>query len=179
MMKEIKGLALFIMAFLCGPVMLFGQNPAEPDSTVIPTLEITPDDPVVAAIDSMLASEFFRFYCFSTDTGILNHCLYPPERVPEFPDSVYKRRLELLDRETPMDLSYNNLVRDYIRLYADKRRELASKALGLSRLYFPMFEEMLDRYDIPYEMKYLAIVESALNPTAKSRAGAMGLWQFM
>ena len=54
-----------------------------------------------------------------------------------------------------------------------------ARVLGEAQLYFPMFEEMFDRYDIPYEMKYLAVVESALNPTAKSRVGAMGLWQFM
>src|SRR5690606_2809658 len=63
--------------------------------------------------------------------------------------------------------------------YAMRRRDITSKVLGMSQLYFPMIEEKLSKHNIPLEMKYLAIVESALNPSAISRAGAGGLWQFM
>jgi membrane-bound lytic murein transglycosylase D len=78
-----------------------------------------------------------------------------------------------------MELTFNSHVKSYINTYAVKRRNLTSKVLGLSEVYFPMFEEMLDKYNMPMELKYLAVVESALNPTANSRAGAKGLWQFM
>ena len=66
-----------------------------------------------------------------------------------------------------------------IELYAVRKRGLTQRMLGLAQLYFPMMEELLDRYGIPLEMKYLAIVESALNPIARSPVGAGGLWQFM
>jgi membrane-bound lytic murein transglycosylase D len=99
--------------------------------------------------------------------------------VPEYDDKTYQERLEKLNRESPIELTYNKTVRNYIDLYAVKKRELTSKILGLKEIYFPMFEEYLDKYDMPLELKYLAVVESALNPTAGSHAGAKGLWQFM
>lgn len=93
------------------------------------------------------------------------------------PDSIYIKRLE--DIEQVVDLSYNKVVRNYIQMYTEKRRNQVEVMLGLSAYYFPIFEETLDKYDMPLEIKYLAIIESALNPTARSRVGANGLWQFM
>ena len=85
----------------------------------------------------------------------------------------------MLDNQTPFELTYNDRTKAFINLYAVKKRDLTSRFMGLSEHYFPMIEEQLDIYDMPIEMKYLAIVESALNATARSRAGAKGLWQFM
>ncbi len=95
----------------------------------------------------------------------------------DLPDSVYIRRLR--DIEQVVDLSYNNVVKNFIKLYTEKRRTLSEVIIGLSEYYFPMFEETLDKYDMPLELKYLAIIESALNPGARSRVGANGMWQFM
>lgn len=92
-------------------------------------------------------------------------------------DSVYTNRLFKLPSE--MELSYNQVVRSYIDMYANRRRELVSYMLSLGDYYFPMFEEALDRYGLPLELKYLPVIESALNPVAVSRMGATGLWQFM
>ncbi len=97
--------------------------------------------------------------------------------VPDFPDSVYIQRLA--DIPSVIDLTYNRLVKNYINVYTKKRREQVKMMLGLSDYYFPMFEEVFDLYDVPYELKHLAIIESALNPRAVSRAGAVGTWQFM
>ncbi|MDD2551729.1 MAG: transglycosylase SLT domain-containing protein, partial [Dysgonamonadaceae bacterium] len=94
-----------------------------------------------------------------------------------FSDSVYMQRL--YDLPTVMELSYNSVVRSYIEMYTKKRRELVSYMLSLGEYYYPMFEEALDRYDLPLELKYLPVIESALNPVAVSRMGATGLWQFM
>ncbi len=94
-------------------------------------------------------------------------------------DSLMRSHLDVLDQNTPFALSYNERVKAFINLYGNKKRLLSAKVLGLQEYYFPMIEEIMDKYDMPYEMKYLAIVESALNPTANSRAGAKGLWQFM
>jgi len=99
--------------------------------------------------------------------------------IPANKDSVYAKRMAILNEKTPFDLTYNKYVGAFIDLYVYKKRDLTENCLGLSAYYFPIFEEILDKYDIPLEFKYLAIVESALNVKAKSRAGAAGLWQFM
>ncbi len=96
---------------------------------------------------------------------------------PDFPDSVYIERLSNIP--SVIDLSYNRLVKNYINVYTKKRREQVRYMLAVSDYYFPMFEQVFDLYDVPYELKYLAIIESALNPRAVSRAGAVGTWQFM
>ncbi len=97
--------------------------------------------------------------------------------MPDFPDSVYLRRLSEIP--TVVDLTYNRLVKNYINVYTRKRREQVRIMLGLSDYYFPIFEEIFDIYGIPYELKYLSVIESALNPRAVSRASAVGTWQFM
>ena len=70
-------------------------------------------------------------------------------------------------------------MKQYINVYTKQRRQQMSRMMGLAAYYFPVFEEVLDQFNLPLELKYLALVESALNPKAKSRAGATGLWQFM
>ncbi len=93
-------------------------------------------------------------------------------------DSIYYHRLKIITDQTLFPLVYNQQIRNYIELYT-KRYKSLSLLLGLSHYYFPMFEEALDRYNCPLELKYLAVIESALNPIAVSKAGATGLWQFM
>ena len=111
---------------------------------------------------------------FSSDSVEIDFANYYPTNIP---DSVYIQRLN--DIEQVVDLSYNNIVRNFIIMYTEKRRDLVEYMLGLSDYYFPIFEEALDKHDTPLELKYLPIIESALNPVARSRAGANGLWQFM
>ena len=94
-----------------------------------------------------------------------------------FHDTVYANRL--YNMPTVMELSYNQVVKSYIEMYSTRRREQVSYMLALGDYYFPMFEEALDRHGLPLELKYLPVIESALNPIAVSRAGATGLWQFM
>jgi membrane-bound lytic murein transglycosylase D len=93
-------------------------------------------------------------------------------------DSLYMHRLELLTNQTFFPMVYNDEIRAYIRMYIRKAKQV-SVMLGLAKNYFPLFEELLDKYGCPLELKYLAVIESALNPVAVSRAGATGLWQFM
>lgn len=80
---------------------------------------------------------------------------------------------------TTIEMPYNSVVRSYIDMYTQRRRQLVENMLGLSHYYMPIFEEALDRHDMPMELKYLPVIESALNPVAVSRVGATGLWQFM
>lgn len=104
---------------------------------------------------------------------------YAPNFVPAFPDSVYAKRIDYLRSQTTIDLVFNKHVKSFINVYAVTKRDKTERILGLADVYFPLFEETLDKYNMPLELKYLAVVESALNPTAGSHAGAKGLWQFM
>lgn len=93
------------------------------------------------------------------------------------PDSVYIRRLR--DLASPIELPYNYVVKASIARYTDARYGLMSRVLGLSQYYFPMIEEELMKAGLPIELRAMAIIESALQTTAVSHAGAAGLWQFM
>ena len=83
-----------------------------------------------------------------------------------------------MNATSPFEYVYTPEVRSHIRFYLSKKAFL-SRILGLTELYFPLFEEVLDKYNLPLELKFVSIIESALNPIARSRAGASGLWQFM
>ncbi len=137
------------------------------------------DSPIVRMLDSLVQLHFFDQNNFLFDSIYPNIYGYDSGFVPAYPDSVYKQRIAALNLHTPIELVFNNHVKSFIELYAQRRRDLTQRIMGLSYVYFPMFEEVLDRYDIPLEMKYLAVIESALNPTAGSHMGARGLWQFM
>jgi membrane-bound lytic murein transglycosylase D len=160
---------LFLIAL--APTLLWAQ-PGEP-------LPLFFDDPVAARLDDLAALPWVRNSPLHADTVALNIHGFPATYIPAWPESTYQSRLAYLDGHSPFDLTYNAVVQSYIDLYAVRKREMTSRMLGLADLYFPVFEEYLDRYKMPLEMKYLAVVESALNPSARSRAGAVGLWQFM
>ena len=93
------------------------------------------------------------------------------------PDSIFVERLQAL--QSPIPMTFNAQVKRFIELYVVNRREQVQRMLGMSQYYFPLFEEVLDANDMPLELKFLPIRESALNPRALSRVGASGLWQFM
>jgi membrane-bound lytic murein transglycosylase D len=101
----------------------------------------------------------------------------PRIKAADLPDSVLAKRLRRIP--SAIDLSYNDKVRNHIIYYVDKIGDRVGVMLGLSKYYFPLFEDILDRAGVPEELKYLVIIESALNPMAVSRAGATGPWQFM
>ncbi len=96
---------------------------------------------------------------------------------PVVPDSIVHQRLQKMPRV--MEMPFNSFVRSFIDLYTNRRRTQLGHLLGLSDYYFPIFEQELNKAQLPLELKYLPVIESALRPTAISRAGAGGLWQFM
>ena len=95
----------------------------------------------------------------------------------DVPDSVLMGRLERMNAF--ISLPYNETVKNYMVMYSEKMPKKMAEMMGLAAYYFPIFEETFRKYDLPLELKYMAIIESALNPRAESRAGAMGTWQFM
>jgi membrane-bound lytic murein transglycosylase D len=142
--------------------------------------QVTDSTQNITAISSMLDSlvtlnHVVRFNCL--DANCFNSSMANTGVIPYFSDEEYTARMAKIS--CPIPLSYNRYVKDFIDLYAYRRRALTQRVMGLSNLYFPMYEEILDKEGLPLEFKYLSIIESALNPVAVSRVGATGLWQFM
>ncbi len=96
-----------------------------------------------------------------------------------FNEEVIKLRLDSLNQLTPLELTYNQTVLKFIKFYIKQRKSQVAKLLALSDYYFPIFEEYLDKYSMPLELKYIPIIESSLRVDARSPAGAVGIWQFM
>lgn len=149
---------------------------SDPDTTEV---KILADDPILAALDSMATAKFFLSSKFTIDTALLNTSQWKKGEIPSYDDAHYIEAFRKMDAASPFNMVYNEPVKAYINAYLGKNRGKVGRMLGLAELYYPLFEETLDRYELPLELKHLAIVESALNPTARSRSGASGLWQFM
>ena len=127
----------------------------------------------------------------STDTLLGQWYMHRSSRIPgreqfnmdsvrfttDVPDSVLMRRLEQM--HSFITLPFNETVKNYMILYSEKMPRKMSEMMGLSQYYMPIIEECLRRYNLPLELKYVAVIESAFNPRAESRVGATGMWQFM
>ena len=137
------------------------------------------DDPGAAAIDSLWQEELFKSSLYLDLKDSLLNQEYNEVVFDELPTDTLKLRLERLNAKTPFNIEYNPLLENVIKTYLKRNKKGMERLMALSTYYFPLFEQKLDMYNIPLEIKYLAIVESALNPRARSRVGATGLWQFM
>lgn len=162
-----------------------GMAWAQYDTVIVKTTKgndttlIRLDDPIAQKLDSAFLAYYFDNDDFISDTALLNIYHYSPNEVPLPSDSIIISRLEQLSENSPIAFSPHRQTIAYAKLYAQKKRKLTARMLGAAELYFPVFEEALARYGLPEEIKYLAIVESALNAKARSHMGASGLWQFM
>jgi len=168
-------LIFFLMVI---PVILEAQDSLRND-TVIKKGGFIVDDPVVAMLDSLATLRIFESKSFLNTNENQSSRSYSGNDINYFPDSVYRDRITEMSLQSPFEYVYNNEVKDFINLYAYRKRGLTERILGLAQIYFPLFEEQLDKYQMPLELKHLAVIESALNPIANSKAGAKGLWQFM
>lgn len=121
--------------------------------------------------DSLINEWMAKKYLYP-DTTCTN-----PDYNPTFTTEEYQERLRRLP--VVMEMPYNSVVQKFIDQYSGRLRRTVSYALGAGNFYIPIFEEALDYYGLPLELKYLPVIESALEPKAKSPAGAVGLWQFM
>ncbi len=114
-----------------------------------------------------------------TDNAFFNPKNFTSDSLQIFPDMYYEYRIAELNKKTPVELDYNKYVKEYIDIYTKERRSEFERVLGRAGIYFPVFEAYLDKYDLPLELKYLTVIESGLNPRARSASGATGLWQFL
>lgn len=131
------------------------------------------NDTIVASIDSIDIPIFFDEALAVLDT---TEC-YSDTLITELPDSVYKARLQALP--FVIEVPYNEVVRRYIQRYVKHSPRQLASLQRKAEYYFPLFEDILGKHDLPYELCYLPVVESALNPQVHSHMGAAGLWQFM
>lgn len=185
--------SLFTVLFLV-PILLFSQSELNEhvDTTTNPidTINLQKTDGDSIPFDSvewvfedyefsqLVDSLIFYEWHSDTDEWAMMPYAGNDSILPLPADSILIQRLNALDLVSPFTFHYNTDVKRFINLYL-KRHEMMSRMLGLAEFYFPLFEETLDRYNMPLELKYLSIVESALNARARSRVGAQGLWQFM
>lgn len=137
------------------------------------------DLPEAAELDKKWLEELYSNSLFDTIYKSVTELDYEPVDYPELSTDTLKARLARLNARTPFNVEYNASLESVIKGYLKHRRNSIERLMGLSHFYFPMFEQEFDNHNIPLEMKYLAIVESALKPRARSRVGATGIWQFM
>ena len=170
----------FFLYFLVLSPLLFSQNTYRVQMGISKTLPV---------LNNIAYSTFFENDLAISDSKPFqknsNFWLTEPEHAlkkineSHFSSLLLIRQLNDLDQQTPFNIQHNPTLERYIRVFLKDRRESMSKLMDRASYYFPMFEKYLDKYDLPLEIKYLAIVESALKPDAISISGAKGLWQFM
>jgi membrane-bound lytic murein transglycosylase D len=141
---------------------------------VTDTIKVKPDESferMTMNLDSLVNSWYVRLALKNAPESLTDTI------IPDFPDSVYEAKWSKIN--SIINLPFNNIIKSYILVYVVKKRESLSAILGLSDYYFPKIEDIFDSYGLPAELKYMAVIESALEPNAVSRVGATGMWQFL
>lgn len=162
-MKILFVYTLFVLVF--NSDVVFKMSSATLNSTTLNSSKI---NDAIISINSELEKELFKDYK-----------TYKSDYIPKYSENEIKIFISKLNEQTVVDLYYDKAVKSYIDVYALKRRAHTSTIMARAEYYFPMFEKMLHKYNLPEELKYVAIIESALKATARSKSEAMGLWQLM
>jgi membrane-bound lytic murein transglycosylase D len=136
-------------------------------------------DNVASCIDSLWMKEMVSLDLYDDLTTDIKNINVDEKVDYELPTELLKERLKKMDEKSPFNIEYNVGLENVIKSFLKNRKKSFERLMGVSQFYFPLFEESLAAQNIPLEIKYLAVVESALNPRAVSRVGATGLWQFM
>ena len=171
-MRILKILSLVVVAAVAPMGLLHAQAPVQQRSAAEDAELMTKR--YTESYDSLLNTYYLRRHAHRS---LRSHTEFSVEAFDALPDSLLQSRLRALHTVIPM--TYNSEVRSFIRFYLKHMSTRLDVMLTLCEYYHPMFENALDRYGVPEELKYLTIVESAMNPQATSRVGAAGLWQFM
>ena len=136
-------------------------------------------DNIASCIDSLWMKEMVSLDLYDDLTTDIKNINVDEKVDYELPTELLKERLKKMDEKSPFNIEYNVGLENVIKSFLKNRKRAFERLMGISQFYFPQFEESLSAQNIPLEIKYLAVVESALNPRAVSRVGATGLWQFM
>ena len=136
-------------------------------------------DNIASCIDSLWMKEMVSLDLYDDLTTDIKNIDVDQKVDYELPTELLKERLKKMDEKSPFNIEYNVGLENVIKSFLKNRKRAFERLMGISQFYFPQFEESLSAQNIPLEIKYLAVVESALNPRAVSRVGATGLWQFM
>ena len=136
-------------------------------------------DNIASCIDSLWMKELAGLDLYEELTLDIKNINIDEKVEYELPTELLKERLKKMDEKSPFNIEYNIGLENVIKSFLKNRKKAFERLMGVSQFYFPLFEEALAVQNIPLEIKYLAVVESALNPRAVSRVGATGLWQFM
>jgi membrane-bound lytic murein transglycosylase D len=178
---RIKNITLTALLFLAGNA--FAQEMVSKPQTNISYLDSIKktfvNDNIAACVDSLWMKELTSLDLYNdleTDIKTINL----DQKIDyELPTELLKKRLKEMDSKSPFNIEYNQGLENIIKSFLKNRKHAYERLMAVSEYYFPLFEEALAKQNVPLEIKYLAVVESALNPKAVSRVGATGLWQFM
>ncbi len=162
--------SVLIFALLFSIINVYGSTTMETDTIIISSDNNS--ERITRDLDSLMSTWYVKLALKSTPEEFHGDTL-----ALQFPDSVYESRLGKIN--SIISLPFNNIIRNHIQVYTVRQRDKFAVVLGLKDYYFPMIEDIFDSYGLPAELKYMAVIESALNPNAVSRMGATGLWQFM
>jgi len=174
--------------FLLVSFSLFSQEKVEKTSTPKPEIKLTyldsikktfVKDDLAACVDSLWLKELTNLDIYNNLTEDIQTINIDEKVDYELPTELLKTRLQEMDEKSPFHIEYNQGLENIIKSFLKNRKRAFERLMAVSEYYFPLFEEAFDKQNVPLEIKYLAVVESALNPKAVSRVGATGLWQFM
>lgn len=151
----------------------YSQAIGQVDSVKVDTIDLT----LIQDLDKKTFDLYYEESWFLDDSVIQYAIKMPKHEIPSMTNEEILAKMELIPSQFPF--TFNDIVRQHIDQFSSSRRLLVARSVGLGKFYFPVFEEALSRHGIPEVIKYLPIIESNLNPFARSHAGALGLWQFM
>ncbi|WP_296685133.1 LysM peptidoglycan-binding domain-containing protein [Flavobacterium sp.] len=179
---------LILPFFLLVSFSLFSQETVEKTNAPKPEIKLTyldsikktfVKDDLAACVDSLWLKELTNLDIYNNLTEDIQTINIDEKVDYELPTELLKARLQAMDEKSPFHIEYNQGLENIIKSFLKNRKRSFERLMAVSEYYFPLFEEAFDKQNVPLEIKYLAVVESALNPKAVSRVGATGLWQFM
>ncbi|WP_166921381.1 LysM peptidoglycan-binding domain-containing protein [Flavobacterium poyangense] len=182
----VKKISLAVSAFFS--IAAFAQDVASTDNQIKPEAKVTYLDSVKSSfkknelatrVDSLWMNELVSLDIYDDLTKDIQTINSDVSVNEELPTELLKQRLQAMNGKSPFEIEYNQGLENIIKSFLKNRKKSFSRLMSLSEYYFPIFEDAFAKQNVPLEIKYLAVVESALNPKAVSRMGATGIWQFM
>lgn len=184
---NIKHITLSVLFLFAGKT--FAQDTIASTSTFLkPQIKISyldsikatfKKDDIASCVDSLWMKELTNLDLYDNLSADIKNINIDEKVDYELPTELLKKRLKEMDAKSPFNIEYNQGLENIIKSFLKNRKKSFERLMAISEYYFPLFEEALAKQNVPLEIKYLAVVESALNPKAVSRVGATGLWQFM